>query len=400
MLGLLICACSGSDHDEPLSPVAPTDTVPGTNAEPVAVGFTAAFADATTATRAIGDGEYGLDNEQLKATGFGVYCWYTGSTPVTFSDAGGRTPTAHIGSFLGATGYMLMRNQRVEYAATLSQPTPHWTYSPTKYWPLQDGELLTLRAYAPYTDYLPTDALGMPQLPVIVSEDDYKNGTQHDPLWGTSLHDGDTDAATDNQVYGLLYNNYTRPMSGSLLAADQRDGIIDWYFHHGMSRLMFACSVVADPGCDRVVIKGITVTPLYQQGLLDLGSATATAQDKPTWTERDGDMTVSISEETVIETGAEATDYHNLLSKGLLIIPRDFGAPATPMTVTVSYSIDNDSDVLTAVGTIRQDFEGNTSYTVRLSLTPSTRGLEITIVHAAFTQWQTGGTGSHTVYNW
>ena len=189
-------------------------------------------------------------------------------------------------------------------------------------------------------------------------------------------------------------------MSGSLLAADERDGIIDWYFHHGMSRLMFSCSVVADPGCDRVVIRGISVAPLYQQGLLDLGSATTTAQDKPTWTERDGDMTVDISEETVIETGATATDYLNLLSKGLLIIPRDFGSPATPMTVTVSYSIDNDSDVLTAVGTIARNFEGNTSYTVKLSLTPSTRGLEITIVHAAFTQWQTGGTGSHTVYNW
>ena len=189
-----------------------------------AMGFAACLAEdestagarATRTTPEPGDGEF--TTEQLKSAGFGVYCWYTGSKIVP----GTLTGEDHIKNY---TTTILMRNQRVEWKNS------NWTYAPTKYWPLNADERLTLRAYAPYVSYdLQTDAHGMPMLPVVVKADDYQNGTQHDPLWGTSKHEGTTDAedaTTNNEVYGKLYNNYTHQMSGSLLAKDSKDGVIE-----------------------------------------------------------------------------------------------------------------------------------------------------------------------------
>ena len=80
-----------------------------------------------------------------------------------------------------------------------------WGYTPKKYWPVNPEELLMLRAYAPYVSYqLQTDEHGMPQLPIVLGTEkpdaivygtDYRNGTQHDPLWGT----------------GRLVRNYRNP---------------------------------------------------------------------------------------------------------------------------------------------------------------------------------------------
>ena len=70
------------------------------------------------------------------------------------------------------------------------------------------------------------------------------------------------------------------------------------------------------------------------------------------------------------------------------------------MKVTVTYTIDNESDLLIAVGTVKRNFDGNTKYTVELKLTPATKGLVIEIVQSAFTPWYDGGTGESDVYNW
>ena len=328
-------------------------------------------------------------------------------------------------------------NQKVEYKNGL------WIYSPTKYWPLDASEKLTFRAYAPYVSYqLQTDVTtGLPMLPVVVADTDYRNGKQHDPLWGTGrLVNTETeeyyplpDPANEEAVkayyrYGTLYDNITYKMSGDWrdqptdhTPADTRNGYIDWYFHHGMAKLMFACSVIQDPGCDRVIIRSIKIEGLYDQGLLSLSSSTTSASDKPSWTQKAGNMTVTLEEHdpntqpgdlaptpgaeegheypfVITSQTAQATDYVNLLSHGLLIIPRDFTSDG--MKITITYSIDDDEEVLTAKGNIEQDFKGNTSYTARLSLTPSTRGLEISLVQSAFAKWETTVQGEHEVYNW
>ena len=381
-MGLMSCSSESSDGQE--------------SQQQYAVGFSASFAEnaegaAARMTRSEpqpGDGE--LTTELLRETGFGVYCWYTGSSPYTPGTA-----------IKNVTSTILMLNQHVEYKNS------QWTYSPSKYWPINKEEMLTLRAYAPYVSYtLQTDANGLPLLPVVVKADDYHNGTQHDPLWGTSKHGGSDDEGT---TYGLLYNNLKLEQSGSETTKDNRDGTIDWYFHHGMSKLMFACSIIKDPGCDSVKIKKIVITPLYDKGLLSLSSEKSpeSGLNKPQWTDCSSNdpegMTVTLtdfaSDPLVILTKKdEATEFVPLLSKGLLVIPRDY--TSDPMNVTIFYSVDNDDTPLEASGTIKKDIEGNTSYTLNLSLTPSTKGMEITLVQSAFKNWEDGGTIDRTVYNW
>ena len=410
LAAVIFAACSGSDSsDDPLQPAQPD--LPETVGHEM--GFSCRLAETT---RGVGDGEY--TTEMLKASGFGVYCWYTGSTHF---DPAFTAPNTHIKDYLGATGQLLMNNQKVEWKDWNGTGNV-WGYTPKKYWPINSEELLTLRAYAPYTSYVRTDAHGMPQLPVVLGTEkpdaivygtDYRNGTQHDPLWGTGrlvLPSGEYDPGT---TYGHLYNNITYQMSGDYRlanASETRNGIIDWYFHHGMSCLMFTCSIIADPGCDKVTITRIEVSKLYTQGLLSLSSPTASESEKPIWDERSGDMKVKLSNVNdstdlaskpfEITTGATETTPVNLLSAGLLIIPRNYPKDHG-LKVTITYTIDSSSDIQTAEGTIEErNFEGNTKYTLGLKLTPSTRGLDIEIVQSAFTPWSDGGTGEHEVYNW
>lgn len=418
--GLIFAACSDSDSpDNPLQPV-PGQT---TKAERE-MGFSCRFAEPTT--RAAGDGEY--TTEMLKASGFGVYCWYTGSNHF---DPAFTAPNTHIKDYLGDKGQLLMNNQKVVWDGTRTI----WTYTPKKYWPINRDELLTLRAYAPYSSYVMTDVHGMPQLPVVLGTttkntrlygNDYHEGSQHDPLWGTGrlvLPGGEYDREDGHEKYGSLYDNITYEMSGDYRLAnpsEARNGTIDWFFHHGMSCLMFTCTVIADPGCDKVTIRSIEINDLYTRGLLSLSSPTATESEKPVWNQRDGNMRVRLSNadaESVDETdstdlaskplkiditdSSQPTGPVNLIdpNKGLLIIPREF-ATGEGMKVTVSYTIDSETELLFAVGTVKRNFDGNTKYTVELKLTPATKGLEIEIVQSAFTPWYDGGTGEQEVYNW
>ena len=459
----LVVACS-SAPEVPGEPEGPEEK------EEVAIGFSANFTEVGSAvggrraasvggraagdTRAVGDGE--LTNAMLKEQGFGVYCWYTGSTPVVFSsipeskDGKCTTPTEHISTYVGTDGYMLMRNQKVEWKKW-DGTTDTWNYTPSKYWPLVRTEMLTFRAYAPYTNYLLTDNKGMPQLPVVVAPDDYHNGTQHDPLWGTGAligthitHTPSTNYMPDNCVYGDLYNNITYAMSGDYrsdpVEGDPHNGTIHWFFHHGMSKIIFTVAIKQDPGCEKVVIRGISITPLYNQGKLDISSPTADNTEKPYWTECGNNMTVELKEEKlpdhtpsdfaaspyddpsnpgsfVIQANTvltEPTAYYPLLDddpllddkKGLLIIPREY-TTLEKMTITIYYSIDDETEVLEAKTTLPkegtltpQNFYGNTAYTLNMLLEPATRGLEITLVQSAFTTWIAGGEGEHEVYNW
>jgi len=403
LIGLLLltdvflAACSDGDQSELPIPMRSEHEM----------GFTCSLAEPTRG--AVGEGEF--TTEMLKTSGFGVYCWYTGTTSF---DPAFTEPRTHIKDYLGEDGFLLMNNQKVEWKDWNGTGNV-WGYTPTKYWPINAAELLTLRAYAPYVSYnLQTDANGMPMLPVVVKNDDYHNGTQHDPLWGTGrlvLSSGEYDPETK---YGHLYNNITYQMSGDYRLANDsetRNGTIDWYFHHGMSCLMFTCSVIADPGCDKVTITRIEVTKLYTQGLLSLSSPTASESEKPIWDDCSGDMAVSLAEGDLkdldsnpatpfeIPTGSSETTPVPLLSHGLLIIPRNH-ATGDGLKVTVKYTIDSDATELEAVGTIHRNFEGNTKYTLGLKLTPSTRGLDIDIVQSAFTPWSDGGTGEREVYNW
>ena len=165
---VLLTACGGGGGDSISGgevvppPTNPTNPEQGGGDPPYsagpAMGFSAVCADsdeqgASSAPRRgmrraagdpqPGDGEF--TTTDLQASGFGVYCWYTGikSVPDKFEGED------HIKNYADT---ILMLNQKVEYINSL------WTYSPTKYWPLDASEMLTLRAYAPYVSY--QNALG------------------------------------------------------------------------------------------------------------------------------------------------------------------------------------------------------------------------------------------------
>ena len=359
-------------------------------------------------TRAVGDGE--LTTNLLKEQGFGVYCWYTEAADFT-------TPSA--------AKYMLMRNQKVEWKAWDGPENPEtWNYTPSKYWPLNSSHKLTFRAYAPYANYVfetsdpaapATYIAGMPLLPVVVAGDDYANGTQHDPLWGTGYplitHDDDHPYMPDDKTYGTLYNNVTYTMSGDTEEADPHDGTIHWFFHHGMAKLLFTCTVTDGPGCDKVTIKGISLGNLYDKGLLDISSPAAASTDKPYWYDCGGNIKAEIGATSLITRDDPlvilTTDVtsnveeltRQLIYPGLLIIPRSY-TEGDKLKITVTYTIDDETEPQEATAEIVQTFWGNTVYTLKLLLEPATKGLEITLVQSAFTPWTPAGTGSHEVYNW
>lgn len=446
LLLLLLTACGGGGSDSISGgevvppPTNPTNPEQGGGDTPYSAGpamdFSATFADSNGQksanaprrgmTRAAGDPQPGdgeFTTDSLKKYGFGVYCWYTGSDKYTSG-----------GSIKSVTKNILMLNQQVIYSGG------RWTYSPTKYWPLNANEMLTLRAYAPYVSYqLQMDDNGMPSVPVVLGTEklddvvygtDYHNGTQHDPLWGTGrlVVNEEYDPDEENKKYGHLYDNIIYENSGTYRlpnANETRNGTIDWYFHHGMSKLIFKCIIIKDAGCQKVTIKSLKIENLAELGRLSLSSKTETAEQKPTWYDRSGSMTVNLAEHTPntqagdlapaplqnknpyveypyvidITTPTEPTGPFDLLSKGLLIIPRDFSS-GEPMRISINYTINDENDVHTATTTITSNFQGNTNYTLNLNLTPSTKGLEITMVQSAFTPWQYTVEGYHNVFNW
>ena len=424
LIGLIGLMGACSSKQEPVEPEEPQEEMP--------IGFRATVESesnsrgGTRAETLPGDGE--LTTPLLKELGFGVYCWYTGSKNVIFTDDKGTTPQLHISNY---AQYMLMRNQKVEWK------NASWTYDPPKYWPVDPTEKLTLRAYAPYTSYLTADDKGMPLLPVVVKADDYHNGTQHDPVWGTGKLVQTTGAEEgeyypdnpeppeepvypDNKKYGSHYNNITYKMSGDWRdnpndhdPADTRNGTIDWYFHHGMAKLVF-WGLLDDKSLQPTAkITSIKLTPLYNQGLLNISSPTGSDTEKPIWPieERSGEMEVELlGWDTTNETeqdlqhsqigkidNTEPNDGWTLLTeKGLLIIPRDYSQ--TPMKLTVTIYNQATSSNVTMSTDITQNFLGNTIYSLRMTVS-NVLYVEIDLVKSAFTPWTETST-DHKIYNW
>ena len=365
------------------------------------IGFRAMVEE--PATRAIGDGE--LTTALLKDRGFGVYCWYTGSDDFTTP----KPASARTGST--QPYLMLMRNQKVTWDGTDAA----WDYSPVKYWPQDPTEKLTFRAYAPYTDYLLTDATtGMPQLPVMVTKDDYHNGVQHDPLWGTGRSVADA-------KYGERYNDVTYATSSHRTTPDATadnttDGYIHWYFHHGMAKLVFKAKLADEAPDERIKITAIKLEPLYTRGLLDLSSPSTSASDKPIWTDFNGtneDMKGADALTLTLDTDSPSNSdlYNEFVAKtagvaevvdvtkqGLLIIPRTYTA-ASPLVITVYYQREGDVTIYEAQANLSEiaknppqadprAFYGNTAYTITLNINPVTKNFTITINVNLF--WQVG----------
>ena len=385
MMALIAAACDSSEETKEVT-------------QEQAIGFSASMSEATTRSGGLtgdvtrsGGGEFGIDNTALRASGFGVYCWYTGT----------RAFSAEAPNYSG--NVLLMRNQKVTYDASLTHP---WTYSPTKYWPLNADDKLTFRAYAPYVDYnlveetngsYATYTTGMPLLPVMVASTDYHNDTQHDPLWGTGVYQP-TDpgyAAADAPKYGKHYTDWN--------FAKSNKGDVDWYFHHGMAKIVFWGLVNEQSPDDVINIKSIKVEHLYDKGLLDISSPSESATTKPWWYDCEGDMTVTLVGQDAVPANTDLSRYEinkstwtQLTDNGLLIIPRNFGG-GTTMKITVTFESRGREVSMTTE--VNRNLQGNTVYTFKMNISNNSLTIRISAVDAAFTKvsevealWE--------VYNW
>ena len=444
---IVMAACGGGGSDVPSpaptptpipTPTNPTNPDPEPEPEPtpipeptpepqqVPIGFRADLSDAVASTRSAGDGV--LDNTTLQAKGFGVYCWYTGGTRF---DPAFTAPKTHIKDYAVNE---LMRNQKVEWKKWDGN-VKSWNYTPSKYWPLNTSEKLTFRAYAPYTDYLKEDVHGMPQLPVVVKNDDYHKGTQHDPLFGTGkllqTEDDETpgeyfplpNPATEEALkayyrYGSHYNNITYPMSGTYRlnkTTDPTEGTIHWYFHHGMAMLVFYAKLDENSSGTADIVS-ITIGPLYNQGLLSISSPATSSSDEPAWGDKNGTMNVTLygNDDTHTQDLATYTinkDDLKLLMpltsenqpKGLLVIPRAGYTTSSPLTITVSYRANGQINTVTT--TLPNDkssfneFKGNKIYKMNLTV-GNALVADIESVNVATTTDWNEKEGEHEVYNW
>jgi hypothetical protein len=341
-----------------------------------AVGFSGAVqASVSVGTRADTDyrGWGMMNTAALQTKGFGVYCWYTGTDNFDTEEHAKESRT-----------YVLMNNQEVTYDGSAGK----WDYSPSKYWPLEATEKLTFRAYAPYSSTgLSLGANGTPLLQVEVAADDYCNDHQQDPLWGTSNYVSGEHSM--NNTYGTPYDNFTYMMSGSELVPDERDGTIDWYFHHGMALFALQAQLVNAPTEGTAIrITGIHTGPFYNKGKLDIfNSQTANSGEKPVWTDRAGDPSdiyVDVRyhhdpdgmgtylHDDLTGVPLSHTAYSNVAVNGLLAIPRDYTV-GTGMEVTVTYEeyFTGSGDRInqkTATGYVKMNVEGNTIYWLQLTL--------------------------------
>jgi hypothetical protein len=224
-------------------------------------------------------------------------------------------------------------------------------------------------------------------------------------VWGTSRHQpSGVDDGEEAATYGELYNNYNLTMSGDKkLQADSRDGVIDWFFHHGMAKIELQAQLQEkEPGASSHITK-VVIGPLYNQGLLDIfSSKTENNAQKPLWTERSPG--IGTDEDIFsVELGYNHNGTHNdlayielddqayqrILENGLLIIPRNYTAEH-PLHITITYEETNGATTIEKVldGTIAINLQGNTVYSLQALLDVEDDALYISSFINLY--WQTG----------
>ena len=390
-LGLTLLQACDSDSPDGPETSAPSEA----SSQARAVGFSG-YTEPGISVGTRADTDYRgwglMTNASLQAKGFGVYCWYTGTTNFDAEQHAKETTT-----------YLLMNNQEVTYDGTAGS----WTYSPSKYWPLESSEKLTFRAYAPYssTGLSLSAEKGTPLLQVNVAADDYCNDRQQDPLWGSSDYVGESHTLTHN--FGKPYDNFTYMMSGSQLVPDERDGTIDWYFHHSMAMFALQAQLAKAPAVGTSVrVTGIHTGPFYNEGKLDIfNSRTASSSEKPVWTDRSGNIYVDIAyqhdpdgtgdhlHDDLTGTAISNLVYTNVAVNGLLVIPRDYSG-LEQMEVQVTYEDFNTATgesigtPKTVTGHVNLNVTGNTIYFLQMLLNVE----ENTLYIRSFVNlnWQTG----------
>ncbi|MBQ7414160.1 MAG: hypothetical protein IJV09_01835 [Prevotella sp.] len=217
---LMLSACSGDDVAEN-----------GASDAETAVSFSATVP--TFSLRSVVSSTSYLQTQTL---GFGVFAYYTGSTPWATAEA---TATPNF-----------MYNQQVTYS------TDHWTYSPVKYWPNDnqpaDGSGATgsqAHSYVSFFAYAPYSGAGLTSL-------SGNTATEAPTVGYTWVNNVDPDSQGD-LLYATPQTNLTKPDVSS---------VVTFEFYHALAAIEF-----------KVRRKDATGAPIILSGLTLNSSAAATA---------------------------------------------------------------------------------------------------------------------------
>ena len=254
-----------------------------------------------------------VDLEVLKGDdkGFGVFAYYTGTTPYTNSTA--FTPN-------------FMKNQQVTWDVTKSK----WKYEPEKYWPNNTDDKVSFFAYAPYNEGYQLDQANSYLLPFSVNDD---VTSQIDLLWNKS------------PKLNLTKDNI-----------DDVDDAVKFNFGHALSKVGFTINA----GVDLTTVGGtlapettiyvdkIEITPLKNSGKLDLSLGTAEwssleGAQNYIWDyiyNNDGDTELMNN----VLTGSVSEKQLNKESAYLFTIPQ---ALDQNFKITVTYRVFTEDDKLT-----------------------------------------------------
>ena len=318
--------------------------------EPVAISFSFTPAQdnqATTRSEA--------ENAQLRSTGFGVF--------------------ATVGESPESTYPNLMYNQQVTYTY-LADDTQngYWSYSPTKYWPMQGDNLaqqVTFCAYAPYTE--PADIVGATA--------------------------GITSISTNTQAPYLTYKRFTNPNDSLDLLWDCKKpmtpGTIGLEMKHALTRLAVSIKLVNAPAANtKVLVRRVTLSGnIAESAKLNL----AVAGNAPTWTDHETtNITIYTDYDPETNTaswgtinndiryvkdlpyswqpaGLNTTDYQNVITIGghrgyLYMIPQD----NLTLNCSVLYTIMSSDGTITEGEKVHKgvavSLVGNKPYNLQLKL--------------------------------
>lgn len=259
---------------------------------------------------------YVADLADLQNTGFGVYAFYTHTTPYeTFQD--------------GSKGADYMVNEKLTYSGGL------WSYEPVKYWPNNTGDKVSFFAYAPYFDGTASDV----NITSVAA-----NSVNGDPVIAFSV------AKDVSQQVDLLYAalpDQTKPNTSAKTTFN---------FKHALSRVAFKAQAVVDvvnPETDGTspddnmalgtIAEGttITVNSIILTGNFNTAGKLNITDGK--WVASSSSMAYTISGAQLAEKNVTVNPVQlNAVTDYMMLIPGVFNG----VTVTVNYTVETVDDAL------------------------------------------------------
>lgn len=200
---------------------------------------------------------------------------------------------------------------------TLTKTTSGWTYTNTRFWPMNGENRISF--VASYPAIAPAIANGICSFDFAVNANP---ASQQDFLWSTitDAHRSDRNGTHQN---GVLESPATSPLSDVVL-----------HFRHALSKVTFNAKAATYYNGATITVTGISVSNLYAEGTYSLTEELG----KGTWT-------LSGSQDhgyTVLSGGTdEAIDtYYKSFGASLLMMPQTLStAEGKASTVTIQYTV-------------------------------------------------------------